>query len=78
MLSSAPFDALTVVAHERSRRLLTEGTADPLHAPSRTWRALGVTLRRFADRLDPPTLAPLPSLAEAERRFGAAPLSPQR
>ena len=54
MLSSAPFDSLAVVAAEQRERLLAEATAACLCPRPSVRRALGVTLRGVANRLDPP------------------------
>jgi hypothetical protein len=56
MFTSDPLDAL-VVAHERSRRLRAEAAAERLRDTSSIRRALAVSLRRAADRLDPTPLA---------------------
>ena len=59
MLGSAPFDSLAVVAAERRERLLAEATAAGPRPRSSVRRALGVTLRGAANRLDPPIRAPV-------------------
>jgi len=56
MFTSDPLDAL-VVAHERGRQLRAEAAAERLRGTSATRRALAVSLRRAADRLDPAPLA---------------------
>ncbi len=56
MFTSDPLDALAV-AHERGRRLRAEAAAERLRGAPGTRRALAVTLRRAADRLDPAPLA---------------------
>ena len=59
MLGSAPFDSLAVVAAERRERLLAEAAAARLCPRSSARRALGVTLRGAANRLDPPARTPV-------------------
>jgi hypothetical protein len=56
-----PLDAL-FLAHERGRRLRAEAAAERLRSTSGTRRALAVSLRRAADRLDPAPLARRPAL----------------
>ncbi len=56
MLNSNPLDGL-VVAQERGRRLRAEAAAERLRRPSPTRRALALSLRRAADRLDPAPLS---------------------
>lgn len=56
MFTGDPLDAL-FVAHERGRRLRAEAAAECLRGASGSRRALAVTLRRAADRLDPAPLA---------------------
>ncbi len=56
MFTSDPLNTL-VVAHERGRRLRAEAAAERLRDTSGTRRALAVSLRRTADRLDPAPLA---------------------
>jgi hypothetical protein len=62
MLTSDPYDAL-VVAHERGRRLRADAAAERLCGSSGTRRALAVSLRGAADRLDPAPLARRTALA---------------
>jgi len=64
MLSSAPFDSLAVVADERRERLLAEATAARLCPRSSFRRALGITLRGAANRLDPPARGPVRRIKE--------------
>ena len=52
MLTSDPLEVLAV-AHERGRRLRAEAVAERLRGTSGTRRALALSLRRAADRLDP-------------------------
>jgi hypothetical protein len=62
MFTNNPLDAL-VVAHDRGRHLRAESAAEHLRGPSGTRRALAVSLRRAADRLDPAPLARRTALA---------------
>ncbi len=64
MLGSAPFDSLAVVAAERREQLLAEATAARLRPRPSVRRALGVTLRGAANRLDPPTRGPVRRMKE--------------
>jgi hypothetical protein len=70
MFTGDPLDAL-VVAHERGRELRAEAAAERLRGTSRTRRAIAVSLRRAADRLDLAPLArrsaPSPQLPLKER-----------
>lgn len=61
MFTGDPFAALAV-AHQRGRRLRAEAAAERLRGASGTRRALAVSLRRAADRLDPAPLARRSSL----------------
>jgi hypothetical protein len=58
MFMSDPRDAL-VLAHERARHLREETAAEHLRRRFGTRRALAASLRRAANRLDPPRLAQL-------------------
>jgi hypothetical protein len=60
MFPSDPRDAL-MVAHERVRRLREERAAEGLRNAAGTRRALAASLRRAANRLDPPALAARPA-----------------
>jgi len=60
MLTTDPLELLTV-AHERGRRLRAEAAAERLRSTSGTRRALAVSLRRAADRLDPAAHANRPA-----------------
>ena len=64
MLSSAPFDSLAVVAAERREQLLAEATTARLCPRPSVRRALGVTLRFAANRLDPPARGPVRRIKE--------------
>ncbi|HYT51746.1 MAG TPA: hypothetical protein VEL10_06045 [Gaiellaceae bacterium] len=62
MFTNDPLDAL-VAAHERARQLRAEAAAERLRGTSGTRRALAVSLRRAADRLDPAPLGRRTALA---------------
>jgi hypothetical protein len=61
MFTSDPLDVL-VAAHERGRRLRTEAATARLRGASPTRRALALSLRRAADRLDPVLRGPAPAV----------------
>jgi hypothetical protein len=60
MLTNDPLEVLGV-AHERGRRLRAEAAAERLRGPTGTRRALAMSLRRAADRLDPGPFAKRPA-----------------
>jgi hypothetical protein len=62
MFITDPLDALGV-AHARGRQLRAEAAAERLPGTSGTRRAIAVSLRRAADRLDPAALARTPALS---------------
>ena len=69
MFTSNPLDALAV-AHAHGRELRAEAAAERLRGTSSARRAVAVSLRRAADRLDPAALAPRPAFG-AETRIKA-------
>jgi hypothetical protein len=56
MVTCNPLDALAI-AHTRGRELRADAAAERLRGTTATRRAIAVSLRRAADRLDPAALA---------------------
>jgi hypothetical protein len=73
MFIAHPRDGL-VVAHERGRQPHAQAAAERMRSPSTSRRALAVSLRRAADRLDPVPLACQPArpFAPSTSRLGGA------
>jgi hypothetical protein len=66
MFTSNPLDALAV-AHAHGRELRAEAAAERLCGTTGARRAIAVSLRRAADRLDPTTLSPRPAFSAEAR-----------
>jgi hypothetical protein len=66
MFTCNPLDALAL-AHTRAGELRAEAAAERLGGTTGTRRAIAVSLRRAADRLDPGALAPRPAFGPEAR-----------
>ena len=66
MFTGNPLDALAV-AHARGRELRAEAAAERLCGTTGARRAIAVSLRRAADRLDPTALSPRPAFSAEAR-----------
>ena len=66
MFTLNPLDALAV-AHTRGRELRADAAAERLRGTTATRRAIAVSLRRAADRLDSAALASRPAFGPEAR-----------